>query len=117
LKGILGEVGSSFVESFIRRNPSVIKSLPGGEALAGLIETDNKQRQQEEQTSESEVSFRPKSESDQLSEDEKNAITFVNQLKTQFVREEFDKVLLILHTLADDKSKIDLILNHVNIKQ
>jgi FtsZ-binding cell division protein ZapB len=117
LKGILGEVGSSFVESFIRRNPSVIKSLPGGEALAGLIETDNKQRQQEEQTSENEVSFKPKSESGQLSEDEKNAITFVNQLKTQFVREEFDKVLLILHTLADDKSKIDLILNHVNIKQ
>jgi FtsZ-binding cell division protein ZapB len=117
LRGFLGEIGSSFVESFIRRNPSVIKSLPGGEALAGLIETDNKQRQQEEQISENEVTFKAKSESGSWNEEEQNAITFVNQLKAQFQREEFDKVLLILQTLADDKSKIDLILNHVNIKQ
>lgn len=118
LKGFLGEIGSSFVESFIRRNPNVIKGLPGGEALAGLIETDNKQRQQDEQTSDGEVSFKAKPESEQvLSEDDKNAITFVNQLKTQFQREEFENVLLILQTLADDKSKIDLVLNHVNIKQ
>lgn len=117
LKGFLGEIGSSFVESFIRRNPNVIKGLPGGEALAGLIETDNKRKEHEEQAPDSEVNFKPKSEGNSLSEDEKNAITFVNQLKTQFQREEFDKVLLILQTLADDKSKIDLILNHVNIKQ
>lgn len=118
LKGFLGEIGSSFVESFIRRNPNVIKGLPGGEALAGLIETDNKQRQQDEHSSDGEVSFRAKSDSELvLSEDEKNAITFVHQLKTQFQREEFENVLLILQTLADDKSKIDLILNHVNIKQ
>ncbi|HMV08139.1 MAG TPA: hypothetical protein PK325_01070 [Cyclobacteriaceae bacterium] len=117
LKGFLGEIGSSFVESFIRRNPNVIKGLPGGEALAGLIETDNKRKENEEQAPDSEVNFKPKSESYSLTEDEKNAITFVNQLKTQFQREEFDKVLLILQTLADDKSKIDLILNHVNIKQ
>lgn len=117
LKGFLGEIGSSFVESFIRRNPNVIKGLPGGEALAGLIENDNKKKEQEEQSADSEVSFKPKSESNSLTEEEKNAITFVSQLKTQFQREEFDKVLLILQTLADDKSKIDLILNHVNIKQ
>jgi FtsZ-binding cell division protein ZapB len=117
LKGFLGEIGSSFVESFIRRNPNVIKGLPGGEALAGLIETDNKRKEHEEQAPEHEVNFKPKSESNSLTEDERNAITFVNQLKTQFQREEFDKVLLILQTLADDKSKIDLILNHVNIKQ
>lgn len=118
LKGFLGEIGSSFVESFIRRNPNVIKGLPGGEALAGLIETDNKRKEQEEQASDSEVSFKPKSEGGHtLSEDDRNAITFVNQLRAQFQREEFDKVMLILQTLADDKSKIDLILNHVNIKQ
>lgn len=117
LKGFLGEIGSSFVESFIRRNPNIIKGLPGGEALAGLIETDNKRKENEEQVPNNEVNFKPKSEGDSLSEDERNAITFVNQLKAQFQREEFDKVLLILQTLADDKSKIDLILNHVNIKQ
>jgi len=116
LKGFLGEVGSSFVESFIRRNPKIIKGIPGGEALAGLIETDNKQREQEEE-SETQVSFKPKTDQATISEDDQAAITFVHQLKHQFTKDEFDKVLIILQTLADDKSKIALILNHVNIKQ
>jgi hypothetical protein len=43
-----------------------------------------------------------------LSEDDQAAIQFVNQLKSQFSKEEFERVLHILQTLADDKSKIDL---------
>jgi hypothetical protein len=121
LKGVLGEVGASLIESFIRRNPSIIKSIPGGEALAGLIETDNKQREHGEKnpSQEPEVSFQSKSNSTgaSLSEEDQNAITFVHQLKAQFSKEEFDKILLILQTLAEDKSKIALIINHVNIKQ
>jgi predicted RNase H-like nuclease (RuvC/YqgF family) len=117
LKGFLGEIGSSFVESFIRRNPNVIKGLPGGEALAGLIETDNKRKEHEEQAPDSEVNFKPKSESNSLSEDERNAITFVNQLKTQFTKPEFDSILLILQTLADHKGRIELILHYLDIKQ
>lgn len=118
LKGFLGEIGSSLVESFIRRNPNVIKGLPGGEALAGLIETDNKRREQEEQTPESEVTFRPKSETgSELSEEDRNAITFVNQLKTEFTKAEFDSILLILQTLADHKGRIELILHYLDIKQ
>ena len=120
LKGFLGEVGSSFVESFIRRNPNIVKGIPGGEALAGLIDDDNKRKEREDQnqsTDETEVSFQPKSNSSpSLSEEEQAAITFVNQLKSQFTKDEFDNVLLILQTLADDKSKIGLILNHVNLK-
>jgi hypothetical protein len=117
-KGVLGDIGSSLLESFIRRNPSVVKSLPGGEALSGLIENDFKRREEEEQAppSDTSVSFQPKSEN-RLSEDEQSAIAFVEQLKAQFTKPEFDNLLLILQTLADDKSKIELILNHVNIKQ
>ena len=117
LKGFLGEVGSSFVESFIRRNPNMLKGIPGGEALAGLIDTDNKRKDQEDESPESEVTFKPKADSNSLSDEDQAAITFVNQLKSQFTKQEFDKLLLILQTLADDKSKIDLILNHINIKQ
>ncbi len=115
LKGFLGEIGSSFVESFIRRNPNIVKSIPGGEALAGLIEKDNKRKDKEEQsqsTEETEVSFQPKGNNGaSLSEEEQAAITFVNQLNTQFTKDEFDNVLLILQILADDKGKIELILN------
>ncbi|MEX1239455.1 MAG: hypothetical protein WEB30_07050 [Cyclobacteriaceae bacterium] len=115
LKGFLGEVGSSLVESFIRRNPNVIKGIPGGEALAGLMNAEAKP--DESKAENTEVSFQPKGKTQSLSEEDQAAITFVNQLKSQFSKDEFDKILLILQTLADDKSKIDLILNHVNIKQ
>jgi hypothetical protein len=110
LKGVLGEIGSSLVESFIKRNPQVMKSIPGGEALAGLIENDDKNKSSEETSQEAEVSFTSKSA---LSEDHKYAIQFVDQLKTQFTREEFDKVLLILEGMSNDKSKIEIVLNHI----
>lgn len=110
LKGVLGEIGSSLIESFIKRNPQVMKSIPGGEALAGLIENDDKNKSPEEQSSESEVSFTSKST---LSEDHKYAIQFIDQLKTQFTREEFDKVLLILESMSNDKSKIEIVLNQI----
>lgn len=110
LKGVLGEIGSSLVESFIKRNPLVMKSIPGGEALAGLIAEDGKKESQLEE--ESEVSFKSKSNS----EDEA-AITFVNQLKTQFSKDEFDNVLIILQGLADDKGKIQEIILQLTKRQ
>ena len=117
LNNFLGDVGSSLVESFIKRNPKLMSAFPGGEALAGLLQSSNEEST-EEQTPESEVSFKPKvSITPALSEEEQAAIQFVNQLKSQFSKDEFEQVLHILQTLADDKSKIDLILNHVNIKQ
>jgi len=117
LNNFLGDVGSSLVESFIKRNPKLMSAFPGGEALAGLLQSSNEEST-EEQTLESEVSFKPKvSTTPTLSEEEQAAVQFVNQLKSQFSKEEFEQVLHILQTLADDKSKIDLILNHVNIKQ
>lgn len=111
LKGFLGEIGSSFVESFIRRNPSVMKSIPGGEALAGLIATEPKVTLTEDDTS---VSFQERSQ--ELDESDRSAIEFVNQLKQQFSKSEFDNVLIIIQALANDKSRIDLIINHINLK-
>jgi len=117
LNSFLGDVGSSLVESFIKRNPKLMASFPGGEALAGLLSPGDTEVA-EESAPESEVSFKVKSNyHPSVSEDDQAAIQFVNQLRSQFSKGEFDKILLILQTLADDKSKIDLILNHVNIKQ
>ena len=117
LNSFLGDVGSSLVESFIKRNPKLMSAFPGGEALAGLLQSSNEETN-EEPTPDSEVSFKPKvSSAASLSEEDQAAIQFVNQLKSQFSKEEFERVLLILQTLAEDKTKIDLIINHVNIKQ
>jgi FtsZ-binding cell division protein ZapB len=116
LNGILGDVGSSLIESFIKRNPKLMATIPGGESLAGLLQQDNAETESES-LSESQVTFKPKSVSSSLSEDDHAAIQFVDQLKVQFTKPEFDNVLVILQNLADDKSKIGLILNNINIKQ
>lgn len=108
-KGFLGEVGSSLMESFIRRNPNVMKKIPGGEALAGLIGKEEAGKR-DEVTEEAEVVFTKKVE---LSEDEKSAIQFVDQMKAQFTRVEFDNVLQILQSLANDKAKIERVLELV----
>lgn len=117
LNSVLGEFGSSFVESLIRRNPKIVSALPGGEALAGLLQSDNAEPASE-QSPESEVSFKPKStaitdDGNTPSESDQAAIYFVEQLKAKFTREEFDKVLCILQALAEDKDKIDVVLNHL----
>jgi hypothetical protein len=118
LNNFFGDIGSSLVESFIKRNPKLMSSIPGGEALAGLLEHNNAE-DQNEASSEAEVSFKPKTNAStsQVSEEDRAAIQFVNQLKAQFTKDEFENVLLILQALADDKSKISLIFNNVNIKQ
>jgi hypothetical protein len=116
LNNFLGDIGSSLVESFIKRNPKLMSSIPGGETLAGLLQQENPETQNDH-PAESQVSFKSKTADSALGEEAQSAIQFVNQLKSQFTKDEFEKILLILQTLADDKSKIDLILNHVNIKQ
>lgn len=118
LQGLLGELGSSFVVSFLRKNPKILNALPGGEALSGLLEDEGKQKEIAGtiQQPDAEVSFTPRS-GQPHSEEEQAAILFVNQLKTQFTKDEFDKLMIILQSLADDKSKIDLIIHHVNLKR
>jgi hypothetical protein len=116
LNNFLGDIGSSLVESFIKRNPKLMSTIPGGEALAGLLQSDNPEGDSDK--IDSQVSFKPTSDTKStLSQEDQAAIQFVNQIKSQFTKPEFDDILLILQTLADDKSKIALILNHVNIKQ
>jgi hypothetical protein len=112
LKGFLGELGSSFVESFIRRNPKIINGIPGGEALAGLLEKEESPKDQS--TTDSEVNFKAKSESPSLNEEDQAAISFVHQLKQQFDKDEFNQVLVILQALADDKKKIDAVVKNIN---
>jgi len=114
LKGVLGEIGSTMVESFIRRNPQIMRGIPGGDALAGLIESDNRRKEFEEPPSEeAHVNFQPKSETAALGAEEQAAITFVNQLKAQFTKSEFDKLLIILQALAEDKGQIEIVLKSV----
>jgi len=126
LSGILGNVGASVLETLIKRNPKIIASIPGGESLAGLLENgDSALTEPAEENST--VSFKAKKQSTAeeenskatpaaISEEDQHAIMFVNQLKSQFTRQEFNKIVAILQELAKDKAKFDQVLNQLNIK-
>lgn len=112
LNGFLGDVGSSFVESFIKRNPQILDKLPGGSSLAGLLDENAKQAPAQ---IDSPVSFTPKSSA--MSEDDKASIDFMNQLKERFTQEEFSKILALLESFATDKTQIEEVLNYLTKKQ
>lgn len=125
MKSLLGEVGSSFVESMIRRNPKIVAKLPGGEALAGLIEEDNREKEQALPAEDTEVSFTPKQDAATpesksefyLSEEDQQAITFVNQLKNTFEKEEFEQLMEIIQIMAANKESIKEVHEYLNQHQ
>jgi len=112
LKGVFGEIGSVMVESFIRRNPHIIASIPGGQALSGLIEEDNKRLEQgEKEENDLHVSFRAQDENE--SQEVKEAVGFVRYLKENFVKERFQKLITIIKLLADSPERLDEIMNQL----
>jgi hypothetical protein len=112
LKGVVGEIGASVIESMIRRNPKTIaRIIPGGEALSGLLEQEAKQREEETPLQEAEVVFTPKSSSgmDSLKEEDKETLSLLKQIQQAFNQEEYEKVIDILDSLLADKTKISTI--------
>lgn len=112
----LGELSSVVLEGFIRRNPQILAKLPGGEALAGIIEEDNQEREQNANSAqtnedEPEVTFKKKSKDDtpapELSEEEKGYLDFVRQLQEKFNQEQLPPVMEILDHLAKDINLIE----------
>lgn len=110
LNGLLGEVGSSLVESFIKRNPKILASLPGGESLAGLIENEKQALPASSAEDETDVSFSAQPEGGELNEEDRQGLVFVKQLKSHFKPEEFEQVLEILTAFAEDKKQIQTVL-------
>lgn len=107
----MGELASVVVEGMIRRNPQMLAKLPGGEALAGVIEQDNEEREKAlaEKTPEPEVTFTKKSTEvkPEVSEEEQSYINFVKQLTEKFSHEQMTSVMLILDVLSKSPNHID----------
>jgi hypothetical protein len=116
MNSVLGNLGSSLVEAFIKRNPKIMASIPGGSALAGLLDESVPPPPAEDV----EVSFKPKSEEhskpEGMSKADQEAIAFVNQIKEAFNAEEFEKISLIHQSLATDKSRFTVVLRALNIQ-
>lgn len=106
----VGEFASVMLEGFVRRNPQLLTKLPGGEALAGVIEQDNADREKAllDKSPETEVSFSKKSNNTQsaLSEEDKSYLDFIKSLKDTFDNEQMNDVMSILDVLSKQPDTI-----------
>jgi hypothetical protein len=117
----IGELASVAMEGMIRRNPQFLTNLPGGEALAGIIEQDNKEQEnrighQQATTPEPAATFQKKETSDaQFSETEIRQLHFLNQLQEGFDQKGIEVFNIILGRMAAEPSKLEDVAKLFNI--
>jgi hypothetical protein len=114
----VGEFASVVLEGFVRRNPQMLAKLPGGEALAGVIEQDNTEREKAltEKTPEPEVSFKKKETASEptMSDEDKSYLEFIKSLKDKFDHEQMTNVMLILDVLSKRPDDIPLTIQYLS---
>ncbi|MDO9187398.1 MAG: hypothetical protein Q7W13_15395 [Bacteroidia bacterium] len=111
----LGELASVVVEGIVRRNPQMVAKLPGGEALAGIIEQDNKERGTTTTTHETEVSFKKKSDTPELSDEEKGYLNFMRGIAESFDDEEIVILTQVITKLEEDTTQLKPVAELLNI--
>ena len=112
----LGELASVMLEGIIRRNPKIIAKLPGGAALAGVFEQDNKERETDS-TTETEASFERKPDSEpELTQEERAFIEAIKQMEQKIGTDQLMKVMQIIECLTNDPSQINPVAELLNIK-
>lgn len=111
----LGEFASVVVEGIVRRNPQMVAKLPGGEALAGIIEDDNRERASTTPTQETEVSFKKKSDTPELSEEEKGYLNFMRGIAESFDDEEIIILTQVITKLEEDTTQLKPVAELLNI--
>lgn len=107
----VGELASVVIEGIVRRNPQILSKLPGGEALAGIIEQDNSDREKAllEKSPEPEVSFTKKTCSSigDLSQEDKGYLEFIKSLENKFNPQQLTNVMTILDELSKHPGNIE----------
>lgn len=111
----LGELASVVVEGIVRRNPQMVAKLPGGETLAGIIEQDNKERGTTTPTQETEVSFKKKSDTPELSDEEKGYLNFMRGIAESFDDEEIVILTQVITKLEEDTTQLKPVAELLNI--
>jgi len=116
----MGELASVALEGIVRRNPQLLSKLPGGEALAGIIEQDNIDKEKKQLTpaaQEGEASFQKKSEiAEGLTEEQKRYAAFIAQLEQTFNEAQLAEVMLIIQKLAEEPAQLESVKKLLNIQ-
>lgn len=116
----LGELASVVVEGIVRRNPQMLAKLPGGEALAGIIEEDNKKSVMTTPAVETEVSFKKKSnevvqDAVVLNDEEKGYLDFMRGVAESFDDEEIILLTQVITKLEQDTTQLKPVAELLNI--
>jgi hypothetical protein len=115
IKGI--EIVSVILEGFVRRNPQLLQKIPGGEALAGLIEQDNLDKSGMPVSVQpvAEAAFRKKADtSDGLSPNQLRYIDTLRQLETTFAQPDLETVMQILAQFVETPETLSTVANFLN---
>lgn len=112
----LGELAGVAFETFIRNNPQLLKAIPGGEALAGIIIKDNEQKAlpNAQNEIESNVQFTAKTDPSDIKYEAQNQdayIDVIELLRSHFTQAEITEIFNIIENLALEKSKIKVIID------
>lgn len=115
----LGELASLAMEGIIRRNPQLLSKLPGGEALAGIIEQDNQEKEKKllpQPTIEGDASFQKKSEGDTaLNEVQTRYLSFLSQLEQVFDQQQLESIMTIIQKLAEEPAQLPAVKQLLNL--
>lgn len=112
----VGDLASVALEGLIRRNTQMISKLPGGEALAGIIEQDNMEKSktlsapQEEST----TSFKRKEENEISNPEDEERLQVLQMMQQTFKEQELRDVWNILKRLSENHSLIIPVLDLLN---
>jgi hypothetical protein len=110
LRGVnVGEAAGVALDSFLRSNVDTLAQIPATKGLAGLFDKSNKERAKQLNTPaspDSEVSF---SASTTLSEDDKNMMQLLSEMKNVFNETELQQVMSIIGALSKDHSQIQTV--------
>lgn len=115
----IGELASVALEGIVRRNPQILTKLPGGEALAGIIEQDNRDKEKilsQPSQPEPQVSFQKETTPD-ITEEEKRHLAYLRKLEQTFTREQAEMFNAVIGAMVEEPSIIPTLLEFINPKQ
>jgi hypothetical protein len=115
----IGELASVALEGIVRRNPQILTKLPGGDALAGIIEQDNRDKEKllsQPTAPEPNVTFQKETAAD-ITEEEKRHLAYLRKLEQSFTREQAEMFNSVLGAMVEEPSIIPTLLEFINPKQ
>lgn len=110
----IGEVAGLVLKTLVKQN---IARIPGGQALAGLLGTDQPDElTSAEESTHAQVSFEKQPGNSGLDEQTRNRLSLIEQMQQNFNEQQMVGVFSILDILVATPEKIDVVLKQLGLQ-